>query len=61
MARVFKVALNDVPYRGGQAANSDVIGSTIAATVGVLPDMLELHRSAKLRVLATGGMHRFAF
>ena len=60
LARLFKVPLNDVPYRGGAAANTDVVGGTIAAAVGVLPDMLELHRGAKLRVLAIGGAKRNA-
>lgn len=58
LARIFKVPLADVPYRGGQAANTDVIGGSIAATVGVLPDMVELHRGGKLRVLAVGGARR---
>lgn len=58
LARIFKVPLADVPYRGGQAANTDVIGGTIAASVGVLPDMAELHRAGKLRVLAVGGAKR---
>ncbi|HSW05197.1 tripartite tricarboxylate transporter substrate-binding protein [Aquabacterium sp.] len=60
LARIFKVPLTDVPYRGGQAANTDLVGGTIAAAVGVLPDMLELHRSGKLRVLAVGGSRRNA-
>lgn len=58
LARIFKVPLADVPYRGGQAANADVIGGTIAAAVGVLPDVAELHRSGKLRVLGVGGTRR---
>lgn len=60
LARVFKVPLIDVPYRGGQAANTDLIGGSIAAASGALPDMLELHRSGKLRVLAVGGANRNA-
>lgn len=58
LARIFKVPLTDVPYRGGPAANADVIGGSVAATVGVLPDVAELHRSGKLRVLAVGGTRR---
>ena len=58
IAKNFKVTLTDVPYRGGAAANGDVIGGTIAATSGVLPDIIEFHRSGKLRILAVGSAKR---
>ena len=60
IAKIFKVTLTDVPYRGGAAANGDVIGGTIAATSGVFPDIIELHRSGKLRILALGSGKRSA-
>jgi tripartite-type tricarboxylate transporter receptor subunit TctC len=47
-----------VPYRGASAAVSDVMGGRIAAVFSALPDLTELHRARKLRILATAGATR---
>jgi len=48
-----KVALTGVPYKGGSAAVTDAIGGTLPAVITTLPNLLAMHRSGKLRLLAT--------
>jgi tripartite-type tricarboxylate transporter receptor subunit TctC len=58
VAKAYNVQLTDVPYRGGAPMNTDLLGGTLRMGIGVLPDMLELHRGGKLRVLAVGSAQR---
>lgn len=52
LARQSKVPLTHVPYKGGSAALTDAIGGSLPAVITTLPNLLPMHRSAKLRILA---------
>jgi len=52
LARSAKVPLTHVAYKGGSAAVTDAIGGTLPAVITTLPNLLPMHRSGKLRVLA---------
>ncbi len=44
-----------VPYRGGAAAMTDVLGGTIPSLATTLPNLVTHHKSGKLRILAFSG------
>lgn len=44
-----------VPYRGGAAALTDVLGGTIPALATTLPNLVTHHKSGKLRILGFSG------
>ncbi len=44
-----------VPYRGGAAAMSDLLGGTIPALATTLPNLVTHHKSGKLRILGFTG------
>jgi tripartite-type tricarboxylate transporter receptor subunit TctC len=44
-----------VPYRGGTAAMTDVLGGTIPAIATTLPNLVTHHKSGKLRILGFTG------
>ena len=44
-----------VPYRGGAAAMTDILGGTIPALSTTLPNLVTHHKSGKLRILAFSG------
>jgi tripartite-type tricarboxylate transporter receptor subunit TctC len=46
------VNLTHVPYRGGSAAVTDAVGGTLPAVITTTPNLLPMHRSGKLRILA---------
>jgi tripartite-type tricarboxylate transporter receptor subunit TctC len=50
--------LAHVAYKGGPLLVTDMLGGHIAAGVGTITDFAELHRGAKLRMLAIGGAAR---
>ncbi|MBS0339374.1 MAG: ABC transporter substrate-binding protein [Proteobacteria bacterium] len=52
LARSAKVPLTHVAYKGGSAAVTDAIGGTLPAVITTLPNLLPMHRSGKLRILA---------
>lgn len=52
LARQSRVALTQVPYRGGSAAVTDAIGGTIPSVITTLPNLLPMHRTGRLRILA---------
>lgn len=50
------IEFQHVPYRGGAAAMADVLGGTIPALATTLPNLVNHHKSGKLRILGfTGG------
>lgn len=53
LSRESGVALTGIPYKGGSAAVTDAIGGTLSAVITTLPNLIPLHRSGKLRLLAT--------
>ena len=44
-----------VPYRGGAAAMTDLLGGTIPALSTTLPNLVTHHKSGKLRILGFSG------
>lgn len=49
------IEFQHVPYRGGAAAMTDVLGGTIPSLATTLPNLVTHHRSGKLRILAFSG------
>jgi tripartite-type tricarboxylate transporter receptor subunit TctC len=47
-----------IPYKGGAPALTDLVGGHLPLLIDGLSDMIELHRSGKIRVLATAGDDR---
>ncbi|MCR6480493.1 tripartite tricarboxylate transporter substrate-binding protein [Variovorax sp. ZS18.2.2] len=60
-ARVTKIELTHVPYRGANLAAQDAAGGQIAACVGVLTDLMPLASGGKLRILGTSEAKRSRF
>jgi tripartite-type tricarboxylate transporter receptor subunit TctC len=54
------VDLLHVPFNGSAPMRTAVLGGQIAAVTDTLPDLTELHKSGKLRVLGTSGAKRSA-
>ncbi|HUL66307.1 MAG TPA: Bug family tripartite tricarboxylate transporter substrate binding protein [Burkholderiaceae bacterium] len=52
------VELLHVPYNGSAPLKTAIAGSQIASEVDTLPDLVELHRAGKIRVLGVSGMRR---
>lgn len=52
LAQQSGVPLTHVPYRGGSAAVTDAIGGTLPALITTMPNLLPMHRSGRLRILA---------
>jgi tripartite-type tricarboxylate transporter receptor subunit TctC len=52
LARAAGVELTHVPYRGAAPAITDAIAGQIPATVNVIGDQVEHHRSGRLRMIA---------
>jgi tripartite-type tricarboxylate transporter receptor subunit TctC len=49
-----------VPYRGGAAATTDLIGGTLPALATTLPNLVKMHQAGKLRVVGFTGEQRLA-
>jgi tripartite-type tricarboxylate transporter receptor subunit TctC len=52
------VALEHVAYKSLAPLLADVIGAQIASGISVIPDLIELHRAGRLRIIATSGGER---
>jgi tripartite-type tricarboxylate transporter receptor subunit TctC len=52
------VELLHVPFNGSAPLKTAIAGSQIAAEVDTLPDLVELHRAGKVRVLGVSGTQR---
>ena len=52
LGRQAKLPLTHVPYKGGSAALTDVVGGQLPAIITTLPNLLPMHRAGKLRILA---------
>jgi tripartite-type tricarboxylate transporter receptor subunit TctC len=52
LGKAVKVPLAHVAYRGGSAAVTDAIGGVLPCVITTLPNLLPLHQSGKLRILA---------
>lgn len=49
------IDLVHVPYRGGAAAMTDILGGTIPSLATTLPNLVNPHKSGKLRILGFTG------
>lgn len=58
MGKTVGVPLNPVPYKGGAALVTDLIGGHVPLGTDALASQLELHRAGKLRILAVSGTRR---
>jgi tripartite-type tricarboxylate transporter receptor subunit TctC len=54
-ARQAGIDFQHVPYRGGAAAMTDILGGNIPALATTLPNLVTHHKSGKLRILAFSG------
>lgn len=60
MAREHGIPLTPVPYKGGAALVTDLVGGHVPLSTDALASQLELHRSGKVRILAVSGTRRLA-
>ncbi len=49
------VPLTHVPYKGGSMALTDAMGGVLPMLVTTLPAMIPMHKSGRIRILATSG------
>lgn len=61
IARAIGTPMTHVPYRGSTLAMTDLAGGTIAAAVSPVTEALELHKSGRVRIIATTGPRRSPF
>ena len=52
------VPMLHVAYKGSAAYINDLIGGAVPAAIDAMADLTELHRSGKIRILATSGAKR---
>jgi tripartite-type tricarboxylate transporter receptor subunit TctC len=60
MARELGIPLTTVPYKGGAALVTDLVGGHVSLSTDALASQLELHRSGRVRILAVSGTKRNA-
>ena len=60
MARELGIPLTPIPYRGGAALVTDLVGGHVSLSTDALASQLELHRSGRVRILAVSGTKRVA-
>lgn len=58
IGKQFGLDLVAAPYRGSAPMMADMLGNTIPAGVGSVPDFIENHKAGKLRVVAVMGTQR---
>ena len=56
--RAIGVDMQHVPYKGGAPLLNDLAGGQVAAGFDVLSEAITLHRSGKVRILASSGARR---
>jgi tripartite-type tricarboxylate transporter receptor subunit TctC len=61
LSQLSGVALTHVPYKGAAPAVADLIGGNVPMVVAPMSDMLEHHKSGRLRVVAVTSPERSAF
>ncbi|SSW67805.1 tripartite tricarboxylate transporter substrate-binding protein [Achromobacter agilis] len=55
LARASGVHLTHIPYKGGSLALTDTMGGVLPLLVTTLPNLIPMHKSGKIRILATTG------
>jgi tripartite-type tricarboxylate transporter receptor subunit TctC len=58
LGRAAGVGLTHVAFKGGAPAIQDLLGGQIPMSINVLSEALQLHKSGKLRILASTGAKR---
>ena len=58
VGRDMGVELQHVPYQGGAPLLAALVGGQVSAGVNTLTDMLEMHKSGRIRILAIPGARR---
>ena len=58
IGRAIGVDMVHVAYKGGVPLATDLMGGQVPCGIDALSDLLELHRSGKLRIIATTGAQR---
>jgi tripartite-type tricarboxylate transporter receptor subunit TctC len=61
VAQRLGITMTHVPYQGSPKSLLDLAGGNIASVVSPLTDVLELHKSGKVRIIATLGASRSTF
>src|SRR5258707_12474496 len=56
--RAAGIDIIDVPYRGGEQARADLLGGRVHINIAPVPQLLQLIRDGKIRVLAYTGPER---
>jgi tripartite-type tricarboxylate transporter receptor subunit TctC len=54
-AQALGLAMPMIPYKGGAVALTDLVGGHLPLLIDGLSDMIEMHRSGKIHVLAVAG------
>lgn len=60
LAKEAGIKLTHVPYRGTAPGLQDLMGGQVDSTMNALPAMIDLHKSGRIRILATTGSKRIA-
>lgn len=60
VGRDIGIELLHVPYQGGAPLLAALVGGQVSAGVNTLTDMLEMHKSGRIRILAIAGARRSA-
>lgn len=55
LASASEVPMVPIPYKGGAPALADTVGGTLPALITTLPNLIPMHKSGKIRILATTG------
>lgn len=58
-ARLSKVSLNMIPYKGGGPAATDLVGGQVASVMSTLPGVMEFAKGGRVRILAVSSESRW--
>jgi len=58
VGRSFGVTMNSVPYKGGAPMVQDLLGGQVPIAIGSMTDLIEYHRTGRIRILASSGAER---
>jgi tripartite-type tricarboxylate transporter receptor subunit TctC len=58
LARLLRLELRHVPYRGTGAAMPDLLGGRVPMYIAATPELIEQHRAGRIRIMSTTGSQR---
>jgi tripartite-type tricarboxylate transporter receptor subunit TctC len=58
VGKSFGVRMNSVPYKGGAPMVQDLLGGQVPIAIASMTELIEHHRSGKVRILASSGQVR---